>query len=133
MKLHHIGKVVHNLKEAQDYYKETFGLLPLGEPTIDPIQKVEVVYLNAGYGDEITLELICPVGEDSPVYKFLQKGGGFHHLSFLVEDIQQEIERLKGKGAIILGDVVPGIGRKKQSTVWLYTRSRELVELVEKE
>ena len=132
MKLHHIGKVVKDLKEAQEYYKETFGLESIGESTIDPIQKVEVLLLNTGYGEKLPLELICPVDEDSPVYKFLQKKGeGLHHLSFEVEDIQQAIKELREKGALILGEVVPS-KRHKNPSVWLYTRTRELIELIEK-
>ncbi len=132
MKLHHIGKVVKDLKEAQEYYKETFGWEPLEEPVVDPIQKVEVLLLNTGYGEKVTLELICPVDEDSPVYKFLKKHGeGLHHLSLEVEDLDRAIKDLRTKGALILGEVVPSKAHKNPS-VWLYTRSRELVELIEK-
>ena len=131
MKLHHIGKVVKDLDEAVKYHQETFGLQPIGERVIDPIQKVEVVTLDTGYGEDLTLELICPISDDSPVNKFLKKGGGLHHLSFEVEDIHQAIAEFRGKGALILGEVVPSAGHKGIPSVWLYTRSRELVELME--
>lgn len=131
MKLHHIGKVVKDLKEAQKYYKETFGLESIAEPVVDPIQKVELVSLNTGHGEEITIELLQPISEDSPVYKFLQKGGGLHHLSFEVKDIHKAIEELKRKGALVLGDVVPSKGNHDRPSVWVYTRSKELVELIE--
>ena len=131
MKLHHIGKVVKDLDEAVKYHKETFGLEPIGKRVIDPIQKVEVVTLNTGYGEDLTLELICPISDDSPVNKFLKKGGGLHHLSFEVEDIHKAIAEFREKGALILGDVVPSKGHKEIPSVWLYTRSRELIELME--
>jgi len=132
MKLHHIGKVVKDLEEARKYYKETFGLEPVGEPVLDPIQQVKVLLINTGYGAELTIELICPTGKDSPVFQFLQKKGeGLHHLSFEVKDIQQAIEELREKGALILGDIVPS-KRHENPSVWLYTRTRELVELIEK-
>jgi methylmalonyl-CoA/ethylmalonyl-CoA epimerase len=131
VKLHHIGKVVKDLEEAVRYHKETFGLEPLGEVEIDPIQKVAVVLLNTGYGEEVPIELICPIGEDSPVNKFLKKGGGLHHLSFEVEDLRQAVEELEKKGAKTLGDIVPSKAHKNPS-VWLYTPARELVELIEK-
>ena len=131
MKLHHIGKVVKDMDEAVKYHKETFGFEPIGERVIDPIQKVEVVILDMGYGEDITLELVCPVSEDSPVNKFLKKGGGLHHLSFQVEDIQQAVAEFRKKGALILGDVVPSKGHKEIPSIWLYTRSRELIELME--
>ena len=131
MRLHHIGKVVKDLDEAVKYHKETFGLEPMGERVIDPIQKVEVVTLDTGYGAKVTLELICPLSDDSPVNKFLKKGGGLHHLSFEVEDIHKAIAEFREKGALILGDVVPSKGHKEIPSVWLYTRSRELIELME--
>ena len=131
MKLHHIGKVVKDLEEAITYHKETFGLEPLGEPEIDPVQKVEVVLLNTGYGENVPIELICPASEDSPVNRFLKKGGGLHHLSFEVEDLPQAIEDLEKKGAKVLGDIVPSKAHKNPS-VWIYTPSRELIELIEK-
>ena len=131
MKLHHIGKVVKDLEEAKRYYKETFGLDSIGEAVIDPIQKVEVLLIDTGYGEDVTIELICPTGEDSPIYKFLKKSGeGLHHLSYQVEDIQKSIKELREKGALILGDVVPS-KRHENPSVWLYTRTRELVELIE--
>ena len=132
MKLHHIGKVVKDLEEAKRYHKETFGLDSIGVMVIDPIQKVEVLLIDAGHGEELTIELICPTGEDSPIYRFLKKNGeGLHHLSYRVEDIQESIRELREKGAVIVGDVVPS-KRHESPSVWLYTRTRELVELIEK-
>jgi methylmalonyl-CoA/ethylmalonyl-CoA epimerase len=131
MKLHHVGKVVKDLDEAVRYHKENFGLEPIGERVIDPIQKVEVVTLDTGYGKDLTLELICPISDDSPVNKFLKKGGGLHHLSFEVENIHQVIAEFREKGALILGEVVPSAGHSGIPSVWLYTRSRELIELME--
>lgn len=130
MKLHHIGKVVEDLAAAQQYYLETFGLKPTAEAVVDPIQKVKVIKLDTGHGDRLTIELIQPLSEDSPVFKFLSKGGGLHHLGYEVEDIRQAVTELKNKGAIMLGDVVPGRGHDDSPTAWLYTGSRELVELV---
>jgi methylmalonyl-CoA/ethylmalonyl-CoA epimerase len=75
--------------------------------------------------------LICPIEETSPVFDFLSKGGGLHHLCFEVEDIGKSIEALKEKGAIVLSKSVPGKGHGNRLTAWVYTASRELVELLE--
>lgn len=132
MKLHHIGKVVKNLEEAKVYYKEVFGLEAVGGVVVDPIQKVEVLLISTGFGEELTIELICPTGEDSPVYKFLKKNGeGLHHLSYEVEDIGEAVAGFREKGALILGDIVPS-KRHESPSIWLYTRTRELIELIEK-
>ena len=131
MRLHHIGKVVKDLDEAVKYHKEVFGFEPVGERVIDDNQKVEVVNLNIGHGEGLTLELICPVGEDSPVSKFLLKGGGLHHLSFAVQDIHRAIAEFREKGAIPLGDIVPSRAHQDNPSVWLYTETRELIELIQ--
>ena len=131
MKLHHIGKVVKDLGEAVDYYKNTFGLMPTGKPVEDPIQKVEVIFIETGFGNDLTIELIKPINENSPVMKFLEKGGGLHHLCFEVGDIHETVEKFRANNALILGKPVPGKGHDDRLTVWLYTAERELVELVE--
>ena len=133
MKLHHIGRVVADLKEAIDYYKDNFGLECITEQVVDANQKVEVVFVDVGFGKDLTLELIKPIGADSPVSKFLEKGGGLHHLCFEVEDIQQAMIDFREKGALILGNPVPGKGHNDRSTLWLYTSKKELVELIQME
>ncbi|MFC1853794.1 VOC family protein [candidate division CSSED10-310 bacterium] len=133
MKLHHIGKVVRDLDEAQTYYRDIFGLQALGPPVVDPIQQVEVVFIETGPPEFPTIELIKPLSASSPVSKFLEKGEGIHHLCFETEDIKQSIAELKAKGSLILGKIVPGKGHGDKMTVWIYTPSKELVELVEKE
>lgn len=131
MRLHHIGKVVKDIGIAVDYYKDTFGLRSLCAPVIDPIQKVEVVFLETGLKDDFTIELIRPVSKDSPVSKFLEQGGGLHHICFEVKDIYKTIEGLREKGGLLLGDPAPGKGHDNRLTAWLYTSQKELIELVE--
>jgi methylmalonyl-CoA/ethylmalonyl-CoA epimerase len=131
MRLHHIGKVVKDLEEARKYYEDTFGLKALGPPVIDPIQAVEVVFIETGPGGSPSIELICPIEEASPVSEFLRNGGGLHHLCFEVEDVSKSIVDLKEKGSILLSKPVPGKGHGNRMTAWVYTASRELVELLE--
>ena len=125
MRLDHIGKVVPDLNEAVKYYKDTFGLKPIGLPIKDSIQKVEVLFVEVGFGKDLTIELIKPIGKESPVNKFLEKGGGFHHLCFEVEDIYRAIEEFESKGALILCKPTPGKGHNDRLTVWLYTSKKE--------
>ena len=131
MKLHHIGKVVEDINKGVRYYESTFGLKSMGKAVIDPIQKVEVVFVEMGSGNDVTIELISPMSKDSPVAAFLKQGGGLHHLCFEVKDIHKSIEEFKEKGALVLGKPVPGKGHQDRLTVWLYTSEKELVELVE--
>ena len=133
MKLHHIGKVVENINKAQKYYELTLGLKARSKPVIDPIQRVEVVFIETGHGQDLTIELIRPLDETSPVHKFLEKGGGYHHLCFEVDDIQKSIKDFKKRGALILGEPVPGKGHSDRTTVWIFTPAKDLIELVERD
>jgi methylmalonyl-CoA/ethylmalonyl-CoA epimerase len=133
MKLHHIGKVVKDIGKAQIYYENIFGLKARSKPVIDPIQCVEVVFIETGHGQDLTIELIRPLDETSPVHKFLEKGGGFHHLCFEVENIQKSMEDFKKKGALILGEPVPGKGHGDKTTAWIFTPAKDLIELVERD
>jgi methylmalonyl-CoA epimerase len=133
MKLHHIGKVVKDMGEAQKYYEDTFGLKARSKPVIDPNQRVEVVFIETGHGQDLTIELIRPLDETSPVHKFLEKGGGFHHLCFEVDDIRKSMDAFKKKGALILGKPVPGKGHGDRTTVWIFTPAKDLIELVERD
>ena len=132
MKLHHIGIVVADLSEAIIYYRDIFGLSVIREAVKDHIQKVEVVFFETGAGNDLMLELIRPITEDSPVRKFLEKGGGVHHFGFEVDEIHEAIKEMREKGALILGDPLPGKGHYDKLTAWLFTKKKELVELVEK-
>ncbi|MFC1585758.1 VOC family protein [Fibrobacterota bacterium] len=132
MKLHHIGKVVENIGKEIDYYRNVFGFQQIGKSVIDPIQKVEVAFIETGLDRQVTIELIHPVEEASPVMQFLKEGGGLHHLCYQVDDINQALKDLKAKGCLILSPPVPGKGHDDRLTLWLYTPEKELIELVEK-
>lgn len=131
MRLHHIGKVVRDLQEDAKYYKDTFGLDLRGEPVVDEIQKVKVAFVETGWDKNLTIELIQPISKDSPVNKFLEKGGGIHHFCFEVDDIHEAVQEFRNKGALILGKLTPGRGHNNKLTLWLYTSRKELVELLE--
>ena len=132
MKLDHIGIIVKDLKASMKYYKENLGFDALSEITDEPVQKVKVVFLNVGFGSLPTIELIQPVAEDSAVYNFLKKtGGGLHHLSYEVKNLDEAIEHFKKLGALMVGKIYPGAGHKGQRVVWFYTSSKELIELIE--
>jgi methylmalonyl-CoA/ethylmalonyl-CoA epimerase len=133
MRLHHIGKVVKDLSEARASYAALFGLTALGEPVIDPLQQVAVQFLAFGPGSSPVIELVSPISRESPVSKFLERGGGLHHFCFEVDNILKATEELRRKGALVLGNPVPGKGHGDRMTVWIYTTTKELIELVEAE
>ena len=91
MKLHHVGIVVKNIQESFGELTKYLNFEETAIPIPVKSQKVNVCFLKTS---NIYLELIEPVGGNSPVEKFSNLGGGFHHLCFEVEDIHKEIEKL---------------------------------------
>ena len=135
MKLDHIGIVVKDIKHSLKYYMDTYGFEPLTDVIHEPAHHVEVMFLGIGFGHMPMFELISPLGEKSKVTGFLKKtGGGIHHLAYEVANIHKGIEHFKKqKRSMVLGGIVPGAGHNNTPTVWLYTREKNLVELIEEQ
>tara|TARA_Y100001934_G_scaffold283072_1_gene400346 strand:+ start:688 stop:1089 length:402 start_codon:yes stop_codon:yes gene_type:complete len=131
MKLHHVGIVVKNIEES---FGEMAKFLQFDE-TILPIevesQNVNVCFLKTS---DVYLELIEPISNNSPVKKFSETGGGFHHLCFEVEDVKKEIKRMEKDGARVI--VEPTIGFEGRIIAFLFLNMKNtncnLIELAGK-
>lgn len=132
MKLDHIGVVVKDLEVAKQNYEKQYGFNPLSLIIDEPEQKVKILFIETGQDGSPSIELIQPVSEDSAVFHFLKKtGGGLHHLSYEVKNLDKAIEHFKSLKALMIGKVYPGAGHKGQRVVWFYTVMKELIELIE--
>ncbi len=107
MKIDHIGVAVSSIEEAKKMYE----LLGLEVTDIEevPSQGVKVAMLPIG---ESRIELLEPLSEESPIQKFMdKKGSGIHHLAVSVENVADELEKLKEKGVRLINEEpVPGAG-----------------------
>jgi methylmalonyl-CoA/ethylmalonyl-CoA epimerase len=133
MRLHHIGVVVKDISQSIKTYEKILGLDIIAEPEEDPIQKVKAVFLDMGWGEGITLELLEPTAQDSPVMKSLGRGGGLHHLCFEVDDIDEEVKRVKEKGGTVVCEPVPACGFDSRRIAFVFPVDNILVEFVERE
>ncbi|WP_038058371.1 methylmalonyl-CoA epimerase [Thermus amyloliquefaciens] len=108
MRLHHVGIAVEDLEAAKARYR-LLGFAPVAEGEV-AAQGVRVAMLR-GAGETL-LELLAPLGPDTPVGRFLEKRGpGLHHLAFATPRIQEELARLKAEGARLIDEVPrPGFG-----------------------
>jgi len=99
--IHHIGIAVDDLDAAVLVYEELFGArLEHRERVAD--QGVEAASLRAG---ESRIELLCPLGPETPVGRFLAKRGpGMHHVAFEVDDVGEELARLRAEGAQLIDE-----------------------------
>ncbi len=105
MKIDHIGIAVKSIDDAKIFY-EAIGLFVSHVETVED-QGVKTAFLKIG---ESNIELLEPIDESSPVFKFLEKrGGGIHHIAIEVEDINSMLAVLKDKGFRLI-DEKPRIG-----------------------
>lgn len=111
MCLHHVGIAVEDLEEAKARYGLLgFGVVAEGEVAAQGVR----VALLQGEGETL-LELLAPLGPETPVGRFLAKRGpGLHHLAFATPQIAEELARLKAQGARLIDEAPrPGFGGHK--------------------
>src|SRR5207244_13298796 len=99
--VHHVGLAVENLDGALDTYERFFGAR-LEQRSRVEAQGVEAASIRVG---ESRLELLGPLGEDTPVGRFLaERGPGMHHVAYEVDDIGAALARLSNEGAELIDE-----------------------------
>jgi len=128
-RIDHVGVAVEDLDAALELYEGTLAMPLLHRETVED-QGVEAVLLDVGDGH---VELLSPLGEDTPVGRHLaRKGPGLHHVAYAVDDIAMTLEKLAGSG-IELIDHEPRTGIHGSHVAFLHPRSTGgvLTEIVE--
>jgi methylmalonyl-CoA/ethylmalonyl-CoA epimerase len=131
-RLMHVGVAVSTLEPTTELLSALFGYKVVSGPFDDPIQKVTVNFLAKSAEDVAEIELIAPLAQDSPIRSMLAKdGGGAYHLCFETSDIDRALAHAKNNGCIVVSPPVPAVAFQGRRIAWIYTRSRQLFELVE--
>lgn len=105
-RIDHIGIAVESIDKWIGFYRDVLGLKLKGSEVVAE-QKVRTAFLTIGDG---RIELLEPTSPDSPISGFLEKrGGGLHHISLKVDDIEKALAALKNVGAKLI-DEHPRIG-----------------------
>ena len=128
-RIDHIGIAVADLDAAIALHEQTYGMRVAHRETVEE-QGVEAVLLDVG---ENHVELLSPLGEDTPVGKFLaKKGPGIHHVAYQVEDIDATLAGLSGAGLRLI-DAEPRIGIRGSRVAFLHPSASGgvLTELVQ--
>jgi len=128
-KLNHVAIVVPDLTAASAIYRDTLGA-EVSAPEDLPEHGVTTVFVNL---PNTKIELLHPLGESSPIARFLEKNpsGGMHHVCYEVPDILAARDRLKADGARVLGSGDPQIGAHGKPVLFLHPKDfcGTLVEL----
>jgi methylmalonyl-CoA/ethylmalonyl-CoA epimerase len=131
MNLHHIAYVCKNVNEKAKSLCEQFGFKIISEPVVDEYQGVKILFIQSEDGTKI--ELLEPYGQNSPVKKYLDKGGGLYHFCFEVENLEKTLETItsNNKAFVVRPPMkAPAIENKKAA--FIVTAEKDIIEFVEK-
>ena len=118
-RIDHVGVAVEELEGALELYGDTMELTVAHREVVSE-QGVEAVLLDVG---ENHVELLAPLGEDTPVGRFLAKNGpGLHHVAYQVSDIEATLQALKAAGVRLI-DEQPRTGIRGSRVAFLHPRS----------
>ena len=129
-RLNHVGVATPSIPNSIALYRDFLGATKIHEPFDLPAQGVRVCFVDTPNSQ---IELLEPLGENSPVLKFLEKNpaGGQHHICFEVPDIHDAKAEMEAKGAKVLGE--PRIGAHGTLVIFVHPKDMGgvLVELME--
>ena len=130
MKIHHIGIVVDNIQNSLGEFSKFIKFDEITIPTLVGSQKVNVCFMKIG---ELRIEFIEPINDESPVKKSLEKGGGFNHICFEVDNLLEKINEIVEKGGRLIVSPVEGFEGRQIAFVLLNMKKTNfnLVELAE--
>ena len=130
--LHHIGCVVDSIENRAESYRLALGSVSVSRIFDDPIQRSRVAFLDLPTPGAVQLELIQPMAPDSPVARFLEKGGGLHHLCYEVDDLAAQIRLMKERRAILIRAPQPAVAFEGRHIAWMRTPDALLIEYLER-
>ena len=130
-RLNHVAIAVRDIAKASKIYRDALGA-QISSQVAQPDHGVTTVFITL---PNTKIELLEPLGSDSPIAKFLERNpdGGIHHVCYEVPDIRTARDKLKAQGARVLGDGEPKIGAHGKPVLFLHPKDfcGTLVELEE--
>jgi methylmalonyl-CoA/ethylmalonyl-CoA epimerase len=128
-RLNHVAIAVRDIEKAADVYRHILGAR-VSEAVPQADHGVSTVFITL---PNTKIELLEPLGETSPISKFLERNpeGGIHHVCYEVDDIHAALDILKKQGARVLGDGKPKLGAHGKPVLFLHPKDfcGTLVEL----
>ena len=130
-KLNHVAIAVTSVEAAAKQYKSILGA-NISSPMDLPLHGVKTIFVEL---DNTKIELLEPIGGNSPIKKFLKNNplGGIHHICYEVPNIIDACDKLKAEGATILGSGEPTIGAHGKPVIFIHPKNFNgtLIELEE--
>jgi methylmalonyl-CoA/ethylmalonyl-CoA epimerase len=131
VKLHHIGFVLASIEESAEAFAQSLCASWDGKIIFDPLQNVHVTFLRGAHANDALIELVEPGSSDSPVSRFLARGGGMHHVCYEVEDLEAQLAFCKTVNSTVVRKPVPAVAFDGRRIAWVLTKRKLLVEYLE--
>jgi len=130
--LHHLGFVVASISQTAEEFILAMSASWDGQIIHDPLQRVRVAFFTPPCERNPVYELVEPASETSPVSAFLKKGGGLHHVCHEVDDLESGLLQARKVGFVIVSPPKPAVAFEGRRIAWACSKSRLLVELLER-
>ena len=129
MKLDHICFAVKNIEEGISYWERVFGYRQMTDIVINTLQKVKVVFLSKD--ESLLIKLIEPLLDNQSLINFVNRGGGFHHICFKVNEMADTLKDLNAKGLLTLVPPQPGEAFNNNEIAFLLAKYGINVEIID--
>jgi methylmalonyl-CoA/ethylmalonyl-CoA epimerase len=129
MVIDHISIAVKDIREGIAYWERVFGYNQMTGIVINSLQKVKVVFLKKK--NSLTIKLIEPLEDNKSLVNFVNRGGGFHHICFKCDNIDDGLNDLKDKGLITLVPPQPGEAFNNKNIAFLLAKYGVNIELID--
>jgi methylmalonyl-CoA/ethylmalonyl-CoA epimerase len=129
MKIDHICFAVKSISDGITYWEAVFGYRQMTEVIENSLQKVKVCFLCKE--ESMLVKLIEPLADNQSLVNFVNRGGGFHHLCFRVEDMDKQISELKEKGLLMLVPPQPGEAFNNHSIAFMLAKYGTNIEIID--
>jgi methylmalonyl-CoA/ethylmalonyl-CoA epimerase len=129
---HHVGFVVASIPISVQGFASMLQADWDEQVFHDLNQGVRVTFLKSRRAGDPLWELVEPADEQSPVHSFAAKGGGLHHVCYVVDNLEQALAAARSLGALITRQPLPAVAFGGRRIAWIYTRNRLLIEYLER-
>jgi methylmalonyl-CoA/ethylmalonyl-CoA epimerase len=129
---HHVGFVVSSIASSVQGFAAMLQADWDQQIFHDPNQSVRVTFLKSRRDSDPLWELVEPADAKSPVQSFAAKGGGLHHVCYVVDDLEQALTAARARGSLVTRQPMPAIAFGGRRIAWIYTRNRLLIEYLER-
>jgi methylmalonyl-CoA/ethylmalonyl-CoA epimerase len=129
--LHHVGYVVKSIEEQAAGFVKSLSATWDQQIIHDPLQGAKVTFLRTPGTGDAQIELVEPAGDNSPVSRFLEKGGGLHHLCYEVTDLGEHLKLIRAAGCVVVRAPMPAAAFQHRLIAWAWTRGKLLLEFLE--